>query len=140
MRRHAVPRASLVAAPSRCSWSRVTVAPARPARPRRSAARVGPGVHDLAEVRRQEGDVAAAAGSYRITVRDRADIHNFHLRGPGVNKRITGVDFAGTEVGDAAAQEGHVSLPVRPALAATCTGASRSAAGADGPVRPAATT
>jgi plastocyanin len=36
-------------------------------------------------------------GSYRITVRDRADIHNFHLRGPGVNKRITGVDFEGTK-------------------------------------------
>jgi plastocyanin len=30
-------------------------------------------------------------------VRDRSDIHNFHLRGPGVNKRITGVDFEGTK-------------------------------------------
>jgi hypothetical protein len=37
------------------------------------------------------------AGSYRIKVRDRADIHNFHLRGPGVNKRITSVYFTGTK-------------------------------------------
>jgi len=36
-------------------------------------------------------------GSYRIKVRDRADIHNFHLRGPGVNRWITTVDFEGTK-------------------------------------------
>jgi hypothetical protein len=35
------------------------------------------------------------AGTYRITVRDRASFHNFHLRGPGVN-RSTGVEFVGT--------------------------------------------
>ncbi len=26
------------------------------------------------------------AGKYTITVRDRSNIHNFHLKGPGVNK------------------------------------------------------
>ncbi len=36
-------------------------------------------------------------GSYKFKVRDRADIHNFHLRGPGVNKWITTVDFTGTK-------------------------------------------
>jgi plastocyanin len=30
------------------------------------------------------------AGTYRIVVRDRSNDHNFHLRGPGVNK-ATGV-------------------------------------------------
>jgi plastocyanin len=35
------------------------------------------------------------AGRYRIVVRDRSSSHNFHLRGPGVNKR-TAVRFKGT--------------------------------------------
>jgi hypothetical protein len=34
-------------------------------------------------------------GSYRITVNDRSDLHNFRLRGPGVNKMITGIFFVG---------------------------------------------
>jgi len=37
------------------------------------------------------------AGRYRIRVRDRSDIHNFHVRGPRVNRVITGVDFEGTK-------------------------------------------
>jgi plastocyanin len=35
------------------------------------------------------------AGRYRIVVRDRSAMHNFHLLGPGVNKRTT-VGFRGT--------------------------------------------
>jgi plastocyanin len=34
-------------------------------------------------------------GAYSITVRDRSTFHNFHLTGPGVNKRTT-VAFQGT--------------------------------------------
>jgi plastocyanin len=34
------------------------------------------------------------AGTYRIKVEDNAAIHNFHLFGPGVNKK-TGVSFKG---------------------------------------------
>jgi plastocyanin len=37
------------------------------------------------------------AGAYSITVSDKSNIHNFHLRGPGVNKQITGVGFVGTK-------------------------------------------
>ena len=36
-------------------------------------------------------------GQYRITINDRASIHNFHLTGPGVNKR-TSVGGTGTTV------------------------------------------
>jgi plastocyanin len=36
-------------------------------------------------------------GTYSIVVRDRSDEHNFRLRGPGVNKMITSVDFVGTK-------------------------------------------
>jgi plastocyanin len=35
------------------------------------------------------------AGSYAITVTDKAKIHNFHLIGPGVNKMITTVPAVG---------------------------------------------
>ena len=35
------------------------------------------------------------AGSYAITVSDKASIHDFHLLGPGVNKMITTVPFVG---------------------------------------------
>jgi len=34
------------------------------------------------------------AGTYKIKVEDKSSIHNFHLIGPGVNKK-TGVSFTG---------------------------------------------
>ncbi|HZO58382.1 MAG TPA: plastocyanin/azurin family copper-binding protein [Solirubrobacterales bacterium] len=37
------------------------------------------------------------AGSHRFRITDRSDSHNFHIRGPGVNRRITGVSFEGTK-------------------------------------------
>jgi hypothetical protein len=37
------------------------------------------------------------AGRHRFRITDRSDSHNFHLRGPGVNRRITGVSFEGTK-------------------------------------------
>ena len=36
------------------------------------------------------------AGAYTITVADRSNIHNFHLKGPGVNKD-SGVSAKGTK-------------------------------------------
>jgi plastocyanin len=36
-----------------------------------------------------------AVGKYTIVVSDRSASHNFHLRGPGVNRAITGVGFVG---------------------------------------------
>ncbi len=38
-----------------------------------------------------------APGRYAITVSDRSPIHDFHLRGPGVDVVITGVEFTGTK-------------------------------------------
>ena len=34
-------------------------------------------------------------GKYTITVSDKSSIHNFHLKGKGLNKEITGVGFTG---------------------------------------------
>jgi plastocyanin len=36
------------------------------------------------------------AGTYKLKVEDKSNIHNFHLMGPGVNKK-TGVSFTGTQ-------------------------------------------
>ncbi|MGI8886969.1 MAG: hypothetical protein ACR2G9_08645 [Gaiellaceae bacterium] len=36
-------------------------------------------------------------GAYTIVVKDRSDDHNFYVRGPGVSKAFTGVDFVGTK-------------------------------------------
>ena len=41
--------------------------------------------------------VALKAGRYTITVSDKSSIHNFHLKGPGLNKEITTVGFVGTK-------------------------------------------
>ena len=38
------------------------------------------------------------AGTYSITIADKSNIHNWHLRGPGrVNREITGIGFVGTK-------------------------------------------
>ena len=34
---------------------------------------------------------------YRFVINDRADIHDFHLSGPGFNRVLTGVEFTGTK-------------------------------------------
>ena len=34
---------------------------------------------------------------YRFVITDRADIHDFHLRGPGIDRVLTGVSFQGTK-------------------------------------------
>ena len=34
---------------------------------------------------------------YRFVINDRAAIHDFHLRGPGIDKVLTSVDFQGTK-------------------------------------------
>jgi plastocyanin len=54
---------------------------------------VGPGFS--IEVKKAGKDLKTIkAGTYRIKVEDKASIHNFHLIGPGLNKK-TGVSFKG---------------------------------------------
>ena len=69
--------------------------PATPPPPRRLTASVGPGF--VISLRNTAGRLVRAvkAGVFRITVRDRSRSHNFHLVGPGVNRK-TGVAFVGT--------------------------------------------
>jgi plastocyanin len=54
---------------------------------------VGPGF--TIEVEKAGKDLKTIkAGKYRIKVEDKSSIHNFHLFGPGLNKK-TGVGFTG---------------------------------------------
>ena len=54
---------------------------------------VGPGFS--IEVKKGGKDLEKIkAGTYKIKVEDKASIHNFHLFGPGLNKK-TGVSFKG---------------------------------------------
>jgi plastocyanin len=54
---------------------------------------VGPGFK--IEVEKAGRDLKTIkAGTYKIKVEDKASIHNFHLLGPGLNKK-TGVPFKG---------------------------------------------
>jgi plastocyanin len=57
-------------------------------------ARVGPGT--TIALKRADGSLVThlSPGTKQITVRDRASNHNFHLTGPGVDRR-TGVSFVG---------------------------------------------
>lgn len=58
------------------------------------AANVGPGF-TIALLRAAKRVVTLRAGAYAIRVRDRTTAHNFHLIGPGVNKKTT-LGFKGT--------------------------------------------
>jgi len=64
-------------------------------RPPTLTATVGPGATISLRTSRGARVTRLKAGRYRIVVRDRSRMHNFHLSGPGVNKR-TAVGFRGT--------------------------------------------
>ena len=53
-------------------------------------------VHDQADPERQGRD-ELKAGSYKLVVNDKADIHDFVLEGPGVEREVTSVPFKGTK-------------------------------------------
>jgi plastocyanin len=54
---------------------------------------VGPGFS--IEVKKAGKDLKTIkAGTYRIKIEDKASSHNFHLKGPGLNKK-TGIGFKG---------------------------------------------
>lgn len=62
-------------------------------------AKVGPGFDISLRTATGAKVTRLKAGTYTIVVTDRSgdDMHNFHLRGPGVN-RATGVPFVGRRV------------------------------------------
>ena len=53
---------------------------------------------------------------YRFKISDRSSIHDFHLVGPGLNRKLTTVGFTGTQSFLLRAEEGLLPLLLRPAL------------------------
>jgi plastocyanin len=72
---------------------------------KRLIASVGPGFTISLKSTAGRRMARVAAGRYRITVRDRSAAHNFHLTGPGVNKK-TSVSFRGTRTWTVRFQKG----------------------------------
>ena len=65
-----------------------------------------------------------AAGTYTILVLDKATDHNFHLRGPGVNKSTT-VPFVGTQTWKVTFKPGKVTYQCDPHASAGMKGTFR---------------
>ena len=72
----------------------VAVAPAAAATPK-LVATVGPGF-SITLTKGCKKVKALKAGKYSIVVRDKSNIHNFHLKGPGLNK-LTSVSYVGNK-------------------------------------------
>jgi len=83
--------ASLLAALALATW---TTASAAPSKLRGS---VGPGETIWLKTARGKKVSLVNRGTYRITIRDRSDEHNFYLSGPGVRRQLTGIGFVGTK-------------------------------------------
>jgi plastocyanin len=64
------------------------------AAPAKLTAVVGPGFN-ISLKKGSKKVTTLKAGKYTISVSDKSNIHNFHLKGPGVNKK-TAVGFTGT--------------------------------------------
>jgi plastocyanin len=58
---------------------------------------VGPGFTIVLTKGGQKVTRLKAHTSYRFVIRDRATIHDFHLRGPGFDRVLTSVAFQGTK-------------------------------------------
>ncbi len=61
------------------------------------------------------------AGTYTITVQDKSNIHDFHLKGPGLNKSTT-VSFKGTQTWKVTLKRGTYTYQCDPHAAAGMKG------------------
>ena len=58
---------------------------------------VGPGFTIALKLNGKAVTKLKAGRPYRFVISDQANIHDFHLSGPGVDRVITAVDFVGTK-------------------------------------------
>jgi plastocyanin len=58
---------------------------------------VGPGFTIGLTMQGKKVTKLKAGVPYRFVISDRADIHDFHLSGPGFNRVLTSVEFTGTK-------------------------------------------
>jgi plastocyanin len=83
--------ASLLAALALATWTTASAAPSK------LTGSVGPG--ETISLKTASGKRVSLVnrGTYRITIRDRSDEHNFYVSGPGLRKQLTSVGFVGTK-------------------------------------------
>ncbi len=67
------------------------------AAPQRLVGTVGPGYTISLKTTTGKRVNTITRGTYTIVIKDRSDDHNFYVRGPGISKSLTGVDFVGTK-------------------------------------------
>ena len=67
------------------------------AAPKTVTGTVGPGFTIGLTMQGKKVTKLKAGTPYRFVINDRADIHDFHLSGPGLNRILTGVGFTGTK-------------------------------------------
>src|SRR5438046_8130368 len=67
------------------------------ASPKTVTGTVGPGFTIGLAMHGKKVTKLKAGTAYRFVVRDRSSIHDFHLTGPGLNRVLTSVPFAGTK-------------------------------------------
>lgn len=79
--------------------------PPPPAKPKKLVGAVGPSYTISLKTSAGKRASRLKAGAYRITVRDRSKLHDFHLIGPGLNK-TTSVPFKGTKTWSVRLQKG----------------------------------
>ena len=91
-----VPRAHLISLSVALLATALVVAGSAPAATKTLSGTVGPGFTISLKYKGKKVS-KLKPGRYRIRVSDKSGSHNFHIRGPGVNRRITTVDFEGTK-------------------------------------------
>ena len=91
-----LPRSYLIFLPVALLAIALLVAGSAPAATKTLSGSVGPGFTISLKYKGKKVS-KLTPGRYRIRVSDKSDFHNFHITGPGVNRRITSVDFQGTK-------------------------------------------
>jgi len=64
-------------------------------------------------------------GTYMLRVQDKSSIHNFRLKGPGLNKQVTTVGFVGTKTIKVTLRKGVYTYQCDPHAAAGMKGTFR---------------
>ena len=75
---------------------------------------VGPGFTITLKTMSGKRVTTLKPGTYAIRVSDKSSIHDFHLKGPGVNKVITGVGFQGTKTFTVKLRKGRYTIVCDP--------------------------
>jgi plastocyanin len=77
-------------------------------------ATVGPGLTISLKTAAGKNVTVLKRGTYSITVRDKSPIHDFRLRGPGLNKALSGVAAVGTKTATVRLNGGRYQFVCQP--------------------------